>query len=64
MYRQTISLPAPEQTTIRELLRQYTTAVQGEWDSQGSDGAGGAARAAITDMYRHYPQLPQTVAAP
>jgi hypothetical protein len=59
MYRQTISLPAPEQTTIRELLRQYTTAVQGEWDSQGSDAAGGAARAAITDMYRHYPQLPQ-----
>jgi hypothetical protein len=35
MYRQTISLPAPEQATMRELLRNYTAAVQGEWDSQG-----------------------------
>src|ERR1700736_2119044 len=50
MYRQTVSLPAPEQTTMRELLRKYTTAVQAEWDSQGSDAASDTARAAITDM--------------
>ncbi|MCU1701120.1 MAG: hypothetical protein JWR34_7183 [Mycobacterium sp.] len=52
MYRQTVSLPAPEQTTMRELLRKYTAAVQAEWDSPGSDTASGTARAAITDMYR------------
>jgi hypothetical protein len=64
MYRQTISLPAPEQTTIRELLRQHTTGVEGEWDSQGSDAAGGAARAAITHMYRVLgKQQPPTVAS-
>jgi hypothetical protein len=52
MYRQTVSMPAPEQTKIRELLRKYTTAVQGEWDKQGNDEASITARAAITDMYR------------
>jgi hypothetical protein len=53
MYRQTVSLPAPEQTTMRELLRKYTTAVQAEWDSQGSDAASDTARARD---YRHVPR--------
>ncbi len=48
MYRQTVGLPAPDQRKMRELLRDYTTAVQAEWGTQGSD----AASAAITDMYR------------
>jgi hypothetical protein len=52
MYRQTVSMPAPEQTRVRELLREYTTAVQDERDRQGSDTASDTARAAITDMYR------------
>jgi hypothetical protein len=52
MYRQTVSMPAPEQTKMRELLRKYTTAVQDEWDRQGGDAASATARAAITDMYR------------
>jgi hypothetical protein len=52
MYRQTVSLTAPEQTTMRGLLRKYTTAVQAEWDSQGSGAASDSARAAITQMYR------------
>lgn len=52
MYRQTVSLPPQEQATMRDLLRTYTTAVQAEWDRQGSDVASGTARAAITDMYR------------
>lgn len=64
MYRQTIGLAAPEQTTMRQLLRKYTTAVQAEWGSQGSGAASGAARAAITDMYRALgKQQPPTVAA-
>ncbi len=52
MYRQTISMEAPEQTEMRRLLRQYTAAAQAEWDSHGGDFASGTARAAITDMYR------------
>jgi len=52
MYRQTISMDAPEQATMRGLLRQYTSAVEAEWDGQGSDSASVTARAAITDMYR------------
>jgi hypothetical protein len=52
MYRQTVSLPAPEQATMRGLLRDYTGAVKAEWDSQGSGAATATARTAITDMYR------------
>jgi hypothetical protein len=52
MYRQTISMAAPEQATMRGLLRDYATAVQAEWDSQGSDAASAVARTAVTDMYR------------
>lgn len=37
---------------MRELLREYTTAVQAEWDSPGGGVASATARAAITDMYR------------
>jgi Protein of unknown function (DUF4239) len=49
MYRQTVSMPAPEQTKmVRDLLRKYTTAVRGEWDGQGNDAASTTARAAIT----------------
>ena len=52
MYRQTVSLPAPGQATMRGLLRDYTAAVKVEWDSQGSSPASATARTAITDMYR------------
>ncbi|MUL81250.1 MULTISPECIES: DUF4239 domain-containing protein [unclassified Mycolicibacterium] len=52
MYRQTVSLPAPEQVRMRDLLRTYTVAAQAEWDARQRDVAGGSARAAITDMYR------------
>jgi hypothetical protein len=52
MYRQTISLPAPTQTRMRELLRDYTVAVRDEWGRQGSDASSVAARASITEMYR------------
>jgi Protein of unknown function (DUF4239) len=52
MYRQTVSLPAPEQVRMRQLLRTYTAAAQAEWDTRERDAAGSSARAAITDMYR------------
>jgi Protein of unknown function (DUF4239) len=60
MYRQTVGMPAPEQTQMRELVRKYATAVEGpEWHQQDDAGtthtdAGTThtARAALTDMYR------------
>jgi hypothetical protein len=54
MYRQTVAMPAPEQTQLRQLLRKYTKAAEGpEWARQESGGgASDTARAAITDMYR------------
>jgi len=54
MYRQTVAMPVPEQTQMRELLRKYTKAAQGpEWAQQESGGGtSDSARAAITQMYR------------
>jgi heme/copper-type cytochrome/quinol oxidase subunit 2 len=54
MYRQTVAMPVPERTQMRELLRKYTTAAQGpEWAQQESGGGtSDSARAAITQMYR------------
>ncbi len=53
MYRQTVAMPEPEQTQLRQLLRQYASAVAGpEWDKQGDGVASDSARGAITGMYR------------
>jgi hypothetical protein len=53
MYRQTVAMPEPEQTQLRQLLRQYRTAVAGpEWDRQNSGNASESAGAALTGMYR------------
>ena len=54
MYRQTVAMPAPEQTQLRVLLRKYTKAAEGpDWARQDSGGGtSDAAREAITDMYR------------
>lgn len=52
MYRQTVTLAAPEQETMRKLLRVYTTAAVAEWDRQGREAASATAGNAITDMYR------------
>jgi hypothetical protein len=52
MYRQTVALPAPEQTQLRQLLRQYANAVAGsEWEHQSSGGTSDSAGSAITGMY-------------
>ena len=53
MYRQTVGMPLPPQTQIRELLRTYAVAVEGpEWHQQDDGGTTLTARAALTDMYR------------
>jgi hypothetical protein len=53
MYRQTVAMPEPEQSQIREQLRTYAEGVQGpEWGKQDFDRISNTARAAITRMYR------------
>jgi hypothetical protein len=64
MYGQTVAMPEPEQTQVRQLLRQYTSAVAGpEWDKQGSGGTSDSARKAITGMYRIVGSQPPGVAS-
>jgi Protein of unknown function (DUF4239) len=54
MYRQTVGMPVPEQTQMRELLRKYTKAVEGpEWEAAVRAGSGTeTARDALNEMYR------------
>src|SRR6476660_9230302 len=54
MYRQTVGMPIPEQTQMRELLRNYTRAVAGpEWENAIRAGGGAeSARDALNEMYR------------
>lgn len=53
MYRQTVAMPQPEQSQLREQLRRYAGAVQGpEWGKQDFGLISNTGRAAITDMYR------------
>jgi Protein of unknown function (DUF4239) len=54
MYRQTVGMPVPEQTQMRELLRKYTKAVEGpEWENAIRAGVGTeSARDALNEMYR------------
>ena len=53
MYRQTVGMPVPEQTRMRQLLRNYTTAVAGpEWEKAVREGGGTeSARDALNEMY-------------
>jgi hypothetical protein len=54
MYRQTVGMPVPEQTQMRDLVRKYATAVEGpEWEKAVRDGGGTeSARDALNEMYR------------
>ena len=64
MYAQTVAMPESEQTQMRQLLRQYVSAVAGpEWDKQGSGGTSDSARNAITGMYRIVGSQPPGVAS-
>ncbi|MCI4675262.1 bestrophin-like domain [Candidatus Mycolicibacterium alkanivorans] len=64
MYRQTVGMPLPEQTQMRDLVRKYATAVEGpEWHQQDDAGTTHTARAALTDMYRVLGGAQSSVAA-
>jgi hypothetical protein len=64
MYGQTVAMPEPEQTQMRQLLRQYVGAVSGpEWDRQASGGTSDSPRTAITGMYRIVGSQPPGVAS-
>jgi hypothetical protein len=54
MYRQTVGMPAAEQTQMRALLRKYANAVEGpEWRDAIRAGTGTeSARDALNEMYR------------
>src|SRR3954451_15698261 len=54
MYRQTVGMPIPEQTQMRELVRKYAKAVEGpEWASAARSHSGTeGARDALNEMYR------------
>jgi hypothetical protein len=54
MYRQTVGMPVPEQTQMRQLVRNYTNAVAGpEWEDAVQVGTGTeSARDALNEMYR------------
>ncbi len=54
MYRQTVSLPGPEQVRMRELLRTYTGAAQAEWDRQQRDVASSCG---ARGDHRHVPRI-------
>lgn len=64
MYRQTVAMPQPEQTQLRQLLRRYTSAVAGpEWKTQGRGRTSDTARGAVTEMYRVIGTQPTSVAS-
>jgi hypothetical protein len=53
LYRQTVAMPQPEQSQLREQLRKYTGALQGpEWGKQEFGRIGSEGRTALTAMYR------------
>jgi Protein of unknown function (DUF4239) len=66
MYRQTVGIPDPLKTQLREQLRKYTEAVEGpEWAAQQSGGGtSDNARAAITEMYRLLGNQPTAASTP
>jgi hypothetical protein len=53
MYRQTVGMPVPEQTQMRELLRKYAKTVEGpEGNKQDVGSPSDTAQAALTEMYK------------
>src|SRR6476661_2334998 len=66
MYRQTVAMPDPERTQLRQQLRKYAEAVSGpEWSAQETGGGtSDMARAAITEMYRLFGNRPASTSSP
>ncbi|ORX02246.1 hypothetical protein AWC29_20605 [Mycobacterium triplex] len=53
MYRQTVAMPEPERSQLRQLLRSYASAVaSSESTTRSGDAPSDTARSAITTMYR------------
>src|ERR1700752_4508838 len=53
LYRQTVAMPQPEQSQLREQLRKYAGALQGpEWGKQEFEKISSTGRTALTEMYR------------
>ncbi|WP_029111123.1 DUF4239 domain-containing protein [Mycobacterium sp. URHD0025] len=53
LYRQTVAMPQPQQTQVREQLRRYAAAVQGpEWGREEFGTISNNGRSALTEMYR------------
>lgn len=53
LYRQTVAIPQPEQSQLRQQLRTYATALQGpEWGKEEFGDIGKAGRNALTQLYR------------
>jgi hypothetical protein len=66
MYRQTVGMPAPEQTHMRGLLHNYAKAVEGpEWQNAIRAGSGTeGARDALNEMYRVLGSEPSVASSP
>jgi len=66
MYRQTVAMPDPQRTQLRQQLRKYAEAVSGpEWSAQETGGGtSDTARAAITEMYRLFGNRPASTSSP
>ena len=66
MYRQTVAMPDPQRTQLRQQLRKYAEAVSGpEWSAQETGGGtSDTARAAITEMYRLFGNRPASTPSP
>src|SRR5271165_3517618 len=53
MYRQTVGMPDPLRTQLREQLRKYAGSAAGrEWNAQEGSRTSDNARSSITEMYR------------
>lgn len=64
MYRQTVAMPEPQQTQLRQLLRSYATGVEAtESNKRAGAGTSDDARAALTTMYRIVGTQPPSVAS-
>jgi hypothetical protein len=64
MYRQTVFMPVPEQTQMRELLRKYAKTVEGpEGSKQDVGSTPDTAQAALTEMYKVLAREPSSVAS-
>jgi hypothetical protein len=66
MYRQTVAMPDPQRTQLRQQLRKYADGVSGpEWSAQETGGGtSDMARAAITEMYRLFGNRPASTSSP